>query len=516
MRVGVRLFPRVAVGTLFCSLFGATAAAGSLLDYIRSYDLNDYALGVALTVSESPYADAGSSTYAYPYLTSFTHSAFTNDWLLIRDGTIGARYVAPANWEVGIVGRIQTLGPGAPASANLQAGKRPHWGTEVAPLLGWRGWPVHFQFRTYWDVPNRHAGTNSQLEASLPVSLDRGFFVPTVRLERMSSAYAAHYFGTAENPGIPAYDPGSATNLRLSFALGYELTPTWLLSLSAGVDFLDDRIADSPIVDKDRTWSVLVGASYNADIFQPREHAATIGRRPLELRASFLGSRLVTDARHDAVDGPAGDDVSFEDFLGVSDRETLLQLDVRYRLAFYHRLDLGYSENDRRTESTLQRDFDFGDETFPAGTAVTSFFDARRFRLAYGYSLMRDDQKELGVSFGLTHTRFEVEISAPETGQRERVDIDTPLPTMGVFGALALGRQWQLSAEIDLFALDFDRYSGYSGRAVINLDRRFGDRVSAGIGYNYYATRLEGETEDLRGVFRTRNYGPTASVVWSF
>ena len=68
----------------FVLLASGSANAGPLLDYIRNYDLNDYALGVSLSVSQHPYAGASNSTIAYPYLTSFTHSAFTDDWLLIR------------------------------------------------------------------------------------------------------------------------------------------------------------------------------------------------------------------------------------------------------------------------------------------------------------------------------------------------------------------------------------------------------------------------------------------------
>ena len=84
-----------------------------MLDYIRSYDLNDYAVGVAVTGAGNPYAGAENSTFAYPYLTTFRDSSLTNDWLLVRDGDIGLRWISnDGDWELGIVGRIQTLGLG--------------------------------------------------------------------------------------------------------------------------------------------------------------------------------------------------------------------------------------------------------------------------------------------------------------------------------------------------------------------------------------------------------------------
>ena len=56
----------------------STANAGGILDYIRNYDLNDYALGVSYSVSQRPYIGAENSSFAYPYLTSFRHNAFTD------------------------------------------------------------------------------------------------------------------------------------------------------------------------------------------------------------------------------------------------------------------------------------------------------------------------------------------------------------------------------------------------------------------------------------------------------
>lgn len=500
-------------------LASPAANAGRILDQIRNQDLNDYALGISLTASASPYAGVGSSNYAYPYLTSFQHPAFTRDWLLLRDENLGIRYVSDSEWELGVVGRVQTLGLGASNSDILQGLNDRDWSAELGPLIGWRGWPVHFQLRSYLEVPNRHSGSTSEFEASLPLHFSRGYFVPSARLRYMSSAYSDYYYGVdADEAALsrPVYTPGSATNMRLGFSLGYELTPRWLLKASAGIEFLDDRIAASPIVDKDRIWSASIGAAYNANLFQPRDHDDTAPQRALEIRASAFNSVIATDARYDNTDGSTGDGVGFEEFLGVSDRENVLQLDIYYRLAYYHRLDLSLFEINRSTNATLQRDFDFGDETFLAGTPVNARFDTRRLRLAYSYSLMRDSQKELGVSLGVSYARLEVELAATDTGQQQRALIDTPLPTMGLFGSVALRGQWQLAAELGLFALEFDRYEGYSGHAILNLDRRFSEHVSAGVGYNFYATRLNAGDDDYSGLLRTRNHGPKVFISWHF
>jgi hypothetical protein len=65
---------------------GSTSFAAGLMDYIRNYDLNDYALGLTLSGSQNPYAGGENSAIGYPVLTSFRDSAFTKDWLLLREG----------------------------------------------------------------------------------------------------------------------------------------------------------------------------------------------------------------------------------------------------------------------------------------------------------------------------------------------------------------------------------------------------------------------------------------------
>src|SRR5210317_1249880 len=111
------------------------ASAGPLLDYIRNYDLNDYALGLSIGTAQTPYLGAGNSTSAYPYLTSFRHSSMTDDWLLIQGENIGFRYVTNNDWELGLIGRFQPLGGGMKRSDDLLGLDERKWALEGGPLI---------------------------------------------------------------------------------------------------------------------------------------------------------------------------------------------------------------------------------------------------------------------------------------------------------------------------------------------------------------------------------------------
>ena len=492
-------------------LVSGSAHAGPLLDYIRNYDLNDYSLGVSVSTSQNPFASAPNSTIAYPYLTSFTHSAFTDDWFLIRGENIGFRYVSKSDWEFGVIGRIQTLGLGGADNDELLGLEERRWAAEAGPLVGWRRWPVHVQFRSYWEMPNRHDGTTSELEFSVPFDLERGYFVPGVNITYMSDDYSGYYFGVSEaetTPSRPRYEPGAVTNTWIGFTLGYELTPHWLLSTTAGLEFLDSAVTASPIVDRDKLWSVSVGLAYKADLFQANDVDDGQQQQSIEIRLGALNSSIETKVIRDAADGQPGDELDLEDFLGVADKETLIQLDALFRVAYYHRLELGYFELRRHGQKTLQRDIDFGGQTFLDGTDVETTFETEVIRLAYSYSLMRDEQKELGVTAGLSYSRFETALRANDTQQFERIIVEAPLPTLGVYGSVALGSTWRLNADVNVFALDFDRFDGYMSYLNLGLDRELGNGFNIGVGYSFYGTRLSAKNDDLRGTFRMRHHGP--------
>ncbi len=500
-------------------LASGSAQAGSLLDYLRSYDLNDYSLGISLSTSQNPYSGAPNSVIGYPYLTSFTHSAFTDDWLLVRGENIGIRYISRSDWEFALIGRVQTLGLGSTDNEELLGLEPRRWAIEAGPMIGWRRWPVNVQFRSYWEIPDRHDGTTSELEFSLPMNFDRGYFVPSVNFIYMSDDYSNYYFGVSEQESTPsrlAYEPGAIMNTRIGFTLGYVLTPQWLLSTTIGVELLDSVVAASPIVGRDKMWSARVGLAYRADLFVAREHDDGPQQQTIEIRLGALNSSIDTKVIRDAADGQPGDEVDLEDVLGIPDRQTIFQVDMLFRVGYYHRLELSYFELRRRSSKILDRDIDFGDETFLAGTEVATSMDSEFVRLAYSYSLMRDRQKELGVTAGLTYARFETGLSADGTQQSERLKVKAPLPTIGVFGSVALGSTWRLSADANVFALDFDRFDGFMAYLNLGIDRKFGGNIGAGMGYNFYGVRLNAKDDNLRGTFRMRHYGPKLYLSFLF
>ncbi len=505
---------------LGCLLVSEGAFAGPLLDYLRDYDLNDFALGLAVTGQQNPYTGAESSAYAYPYLTSFRDSAFTDDWFLIREGDMGVRWLSESGWELGAVGRIQTLGFGNSESDDLLGIADRKWTVEVGPIIGWRGWPVHINFKTYVEATDRHEGTTSQLALSLPMEWPRGYLVPSIELIHQNSDYVSYYYEVTDaeaTPTRPAYSPDAASNLSFKARWGYALNDKWLLSGAIGLETLGSSIADSPIVERDDIWSARIGLAYNTDVFQPRAYDNSAPRTPkFDLRISAFQDSISTKVARDTSDGVPGFETDIEDFLGAADEETVLQVDATVRLGHYHRLEFGYFELSRNSTTTLSRDLVFGDEIFPAGTIVDTRVGAKILRAGYSYSLMRDAQKELGVMIGVHFADFETDISADTTGQAERSSAGTPLPVIGAHGSVFLNEKTTVGAKLQIFRTDFDRYEGSLNFASLDIQYRVADAISVGLGYNYYGMKLSSRESGVNGHIDVRHHGPAAFLTIGF
>jgi len=502
-------------GRVLALLLAAPSAyAGSILDYIRNYDLNDYAVGLAYSSSESPYAGDDRSGFAYPYLTSFHHSAFTDDWLILTGGDVGVRWVNDTGWVLGAVTRVRTEGTDATLLDELADIDVRKWTVEAAPLVGWRGWPVHFELKWYNEIFSDYGGPTTEFKVSLPRNHVWGWLVPSVTFIENSAGHNRYYYGISEseaalNPGLDPYTPGASMNVKAGISTGYAIRNRWLLSVSLNHEWLGSAISGSPIVDKDSIWSGSVGIAYNNDIFRGFDYTGDSFRGPgFEFRMGVYRNRIDSTIIQAPVDGSGREEVDVEDVLGVNRRKSIVHFEGIFRFAHFHRVEIGHFELGRDSETTLLTDIRLGDEVFPAGTAIDVDAQLRVTKVAYGFSLINDAQKEFGVLAGIHITNYEADVVAPETGQHVETSINTPLPVIGAYASLGLGANTDLHANLQLFRMEFDHYSGSLNNLYMGLTHYFGDSIGAGIGYNIYVMDLDSPDQDLRGSLKLRHHGP--------
>jgi hypothetical protein len=253
-----------------------------------------------------------------------------------------------------------------------------------------------------------------------------------------------------------------------------------------------------PVAGQQSNWSV---------------HPALQDRWTLELGA-YTPKVKTTATLNNATQG-AGTTVSFEDELGLSDRETMGTFLARMRLGERWRIEAEYFSLDRSGSRAIARTINWGGTVYNVGTVVTSEFNSDIFRLSGGYSFIKNTQYEVGGTLGLHVTDFTASLAAAGVGAKGG-DALAPLPTIGMYGAYAFTPKWLLSGRVDYFSLKYDAYGGSLKNLTAGVDYRFHRNFGAGLGYRYVDYTLEATKASFTGEVRYQFSGPVLYAVGSF
>jgi hypothetical protein len=206
--------------------------------------------------------------------------------------------------------------------------------------------------------------------------------------------------------------------------------------------------------------------------------------------------------------------VRLERSSNLDDRDTALPVELTWRIGRYHALGLRYFELFRSGSTELLAPRLIDGEDFAAGDVLATRFATRVLRVDYGFAIFRDVQKELMVRAGVHVTRLELDID----GGTARVGGETNaiLPLAGASLRANFTERLALHVALELFALDFDRYSGelsdlsFEGRYALT------STFDVGGGYRWYRESLESNDDSLAGDLEIEYRGPFVSITATF
>jgi len=210
-----------------------------------------------------------------------------------------------------------------------------------------------------------------------------------------------------------------------------------------------------------------------------------------------------------------GTSISFEDDLGLADRDTMGAFLGRVRLGQRWRIEAEYFGLERSGSRAINKTINWGSNTYNVGTVVTTEFSSDIYRVSGGYSFIKDTQRECGVALGLHVTDFAVSLGATGVGVKAG-DVTAPLPTVGAYGAYAFTPKWLLSGRMDYFSLKIDEYDGSLVNFTAGIDYRFHRNFGVGVGYRYVDYELEATKASFTGNLTYKFNGPVFYVTGSF
>lgn len=227
------------------------------------------------------------------------------------------------------------------------------------------------------------------------------------------------------------------------------------------------------------------------------------GVHPLQSdRFKFAFGGFFSELDGDIYLDPANIDHEFEvdlqDDLGVDDSQVLPAAGLIWRYSNNGRLQGEYFSVGQDTKHTLDASIEWGDLDFAVGAKVKSDFDMDIVRAFWGYSLFKDERKELGVGVGIHYLNIEVSLkgnatinSTPVLNAKRGIDNWAILPNVGAFGNYAFSPKWIAFGRVDWISANIDDYSGGLWNLEAAIQYQAFEHAGIGLAYRYVNLNLD-------------------------
>jgi hypothetical protein len=213
-----------------------------------------------------------------------------------------------------------------------------------------------------------------------------------------------------------------------------------------------------------------------------------------------------TIMRLDSANAPIGTYIDFHDTLGGDTRATVFRLDGFYRFNEHHSLGVSWYAIKFTGSRVLDRDLNWGDQTYPINTQVDSELKFDVYKLNYQYSVFHNDKVELGASFGLHIMKTFAGINASGISQSQSESVTAPLPVFGLFADYNFTPRFSVFYNYQFFFINYeDKVRGGLQDFLFGLEYRVFRNVALGAAYNRFGLHMKAK-QDERTLYLDTNW----------
>lgn len=243
------------------------------------------------------------------------------------------------------------------------------------------------------------------------------------------------------------------------------------------------------------------------------------------LRADAFFTSADSELRIDnAAGNTIGSTVSLEKDLGLPKRRVLPVGSIGVRLGRDFRVEGEFLRLKRKGSASITRPLTFDNTTYAAAANVAGLLESDTWRVALGWSPVRTDAAELGLSVGAHITRLRAQVlgigTVAGTGVTALVAEErrqtAPLPTVGAYGSAMLNKWLSVEARADVLSLKIKDYRGALLDAQAGLTAWPTRNIGLGAGYRYVDYRLNVDKPSFGGRVSYQFHGPVAYAQLAF
>ncbi len=186
--------------------------------------------------------------------------------------------------------------------------------------------------------------------------------------------------------------------------------------------------------------------------------------------------------------------IDLENFLGLSENESVARLDGYWRFAKKHRLGFGYYGLRRDATHVFEDTVIIGGEPWYVGAKVATELDMDFFTIAYAYSFYQNEKWEIAGTIGAYWVKVQTTLALaaaldngvdPPLAASDRFESETveaPLPLIGLSFDYYITPKWMATFKGGYFQLSLDQFSGRILNLGAKLEYQFTKMFGLGLG----------------------------------
>ena len=242
-------------------LLKQTVIVLALVSSANASELDTVQVGLAALIESSPYKGKKDETLISP-LILFEYGRFSFD-----GEKLGYSLYKQNNLELQAVLAPSLLGYKSTDSQYLEGMKKRKndvsAGVEVSYQLGLHA----VNAKLVNDILNRHKGYELDLKYTTLLPLSRkSILMPYLGVEYSSKKKSNYYYGVTEKESTinrSSYTVGNTINPYIGIKTAYKINKKWSLSGKVEYQYLDKKISNSPIINKNNKSSIAMGVLYS-------------------------------------------------------------------------------------------------------------------------------------------------------------------------------------------------------------------------------------------------------------
>ena len=206
--------------------------------------------------------------------------------------------------------------------------------------------------------------------------------------------------------------------------------------------------------------------------------------------------------------------IRFEDEFGLNPSDEVFAIDFVGRFGKKWSLLTQYFQSSGARGAVLDEDIEWEDVVFGQGSSAVAGQDFSLVRVFFGRQFNTSERHDFGVGAGLHWLEIGAFIEGniivaggPNEFRRESVNVEAPLPNIGVWYRYSLSPKWAFRSRYDYLNADVGDFSGTMTNAALGLNYQMFKNFGVGLNYNFFELDLGVTKPDWRGEVKSRYEG---------